>query len=417
MGWNGDINVFVRAAVWLSDVHEFLRRHLRAMRDLQAPSGRFTDVAPVGHGFGGTLWGSAGVVLPWELFRHYGDTTLLREHYPAMRAYVDYLESKQNADGILLEGPLGDWLSPEHERNDNTLLWKAYQVYLLRIVAKCAFILGETNDVVRFNHQYGSQRAFLEAFYFRRADGLSIHSGANAPRFGPPPPVPPRRGDTVDTQASYAIPLAFGLLNEPVASRAAAQLDRAIRRENRDDGGTLRPAYSLMTGFIGTAAVANALTDYGYDSTAYRLLQRETYPSWLYLVKNGATTIWERLNSYTHDDGFGGNNAMNSFNHYAFGAVADWMYRYCLGYSTRHGRRFSEFCPRAHPRSDGADDLCTGALRFALRTDRKQLGTRCERGGALPVRGTAEYGSRVAGTGTSDGSGRIGAGADSGAGR
>ncbi|HMB64126.1 MAG TPA: alpha-L-rhamnosidase C-terminal domain-containing protein, partial [Eudoraea sp.] len=105
----------------------------------------------------------------------------------------------------------------------------------------------------------------------------------------------------------------------------------SIKRQNEDDLGILRPAYSLMTGFIGTASLNHALSENGKDEIAYRLLQQTSYPSWLYSVKNGATTIWERLNSYTVENGFGGNNSMNSFNHYSFGAVASWMYNYSLG--------------------------------------------------------------------------------------
>ena len=98
-----------------------------------------------------------------------------------------------------------------------------------------------------------------------------------------------------------------------------------------DESGVIRPAYSLMTGFIGTAWILKALSDTGHDDAAWRLLQSKTYPSWLYSVKNGATTIWERLDSYTAERGFGGNNSMNSFNHYSFGAVGDWMLEYAAG--------------------------------------------------------------------------------------
>jgi len=98
-----------------------------------------------------------------------------------------------------------------------------------------------------------------------------------------------------------------------------------------DDGGVLRPEYSLMTGFIGTAWISKALSDHGYNEQAYRLLQNNQYPSWLYSIDQGATTIWERLNGYTVENGFGGNNSMNSFNHYSFGAVGQWMIAYSLG--------------------------------------------------------------------------------------
>jgi alpha-L-rhamnosidase len=135
----------------------------------------------------------------------------------------------------------------------------------------------------------------------------------------------------VDTQASYAIPLALGIFDATNKPFAVAGLVETVKRSNTDDGGVARPPYSLMTGFIGTASISEALAANGHHAEAYRLLTQKTYPSWLYSVANGATTIWERLNSYTVENGFGGNNSMNSFNHYSFGAVAAWMYNHSLG--------------------------------------------------------------------------------------
>lgn len=192
LGWAGDISVFSRTSTYLADVSQFLRRYLQAMRDVQRKDGRFADVAPLGVGFGGLLWGSAGITVPWEIYQQYGDEAVLSEHY------------------------------------------------------------------------------------------------------------------------------ALNLVN-------------TVKRENTGDDGKTYPQYSLMTGFIGTAWISKALSDNGYDDVAYNLLQQTSYPSWLYSVEQGATTIWERLNSYTHVDGFGENNRMNSFNHYSFGAVGAWMYAYSLG--------------------------------------------------------------------------------------
>lgn len=331
MGWNGDINVFSRAATWLTDANQFLKRHLRAMRDMQADNGRFSDVAPVGNGFGGTLWGSAGIVVAWETYRQYGDLSLLEEHYEAMKSYVQFLASKQNEVGVLVEGPLGDWLSPENGKNDNTLLWTAYQVHNLAIMQEVAKLLGKTAEAEEFGAQLADRKAFFNATYVHPETGKTVHSGVIARGFGPPNPNPPKKGDEIDTQASYAIPLAFGVFEEKYQPLAIEHLAQAISRKNTDDLGVERPPYSLMTGFIGTASIGEALSENSHDELAYQLLQTETYPSWLYPVKNGATTIWERLNSYTIENGFGGNNSMNSFNHYSFGAIAAWMYNYSLG--------------------------------------------------------------------------------------
>lgn len=354
MGWNGDINVFSRAATWLTDANQFLKRHLRAMRDMQDANGRFSDVAPVGNGFGGTLWGSAGIVVAWETYQQYGDQSLLEEHYEGMKSYVQFLASKQNEMGILQEGPLGDWLSPENSKNDNTLLWTAYQLHNLDIMQQVAELLGKTADADHFRKQYTARKDFFNAIYVEKESGKTVHSGVVSRGFGPPNPNPPKKGDWMDTQASYAIPLAFEVFEEKYKSQAVEHLTQAITRKNTDDLGVERPAYSLMTGFIGTASIGEALSENGKDGLVYRLLQTETYPSWLYPVKNGATTIWERLNSYTIEDGFGGNNSMNSFNHYSFGAIAAWMYNYSLGIQ-RHPDHpgFKQFILRPTPDPSG----------------------------------------------------------------
>lgn len=333
MGWSGDINVFAKAATFLGHVEPFLRRHLLAMRDMQAANGRFTDVAPVGGGFGGTLWGSAGIVVPWEIYQQYGDLAVLSEHYGAMKNYVAFLAGKETENGVLDEGPLGDWLSPENAKNDNTALWNAYQVYNLDILAKTAQLLGKEDEASEFRRQYNQRKAFFNQTYVDPVTHRTIHTGHAGFRFGPPPPEDqrPKAGDIVDTQASYAIPLALHVFNEAHMPFAITHLADAVSRKNTDDTGKVRPQYSLMTGFIGTASLSEALSAHGKHAEAYRLLQQTSYPSWLYSVINGATTIWERLNSYTVEEGFGGNNSMNSFNHYSFGAVLAWMYNYSLG--------------------------------------------------------------------------------------
>jgi len=334
MGWSGDLNVFVEMATYLADIGPFLRRHMIAMRDLQRENGRFPDVAPVTGGFGGILWGSAGVKVPWESYQQFGDINILEENYPAMKAYVDFLATRTDPNtGILDEGPLGDWLSPENNKNDNTLLWTAYQVRCLEIVAETAQLLGNEDDFNKYEDLRKSRKAFFNEKYIDSETHKTIHSGHQGFRFGPPPPENerPKPSDLVDTQASYVIPLAFDVVNEKHKAAVVQHLLNTVSRKNSDDSGVERPEYSLMTGFIGTASLNEALSSNGHHEEAYKLLQQKTYPSWLYPVINGATTIWERLNSYTLENGFGGNNSMNSFNHYAFGAVGSWMYNYVIG--------------------------------------------------------------------------------------
>ncbi|HEY0109728.1 MAG TPA: family 78 glycoside hydrolase catalytic domain, partial [Fibrella sp.] len=336
MGWSGDISVFSRSATYLTNADLFLRRHLLAMRDVQAENGRFTDVAPMGGGFGGTLWGSAGIVVAWETYRQYGDVMLLKEHYDAMKRYTQFLESKVDKQtGILNEGPLGDWLSPENNKNDNTLFWMAYYAYDLGIMSKVATLLGKNDDAAQFLKRHNEIKSVWNEVYIDKATHKTIKSGVITAAMGPPSQQPQaqqsNKGQLIDTQASYAIPLAVGVVNEENKPFAVRYLNESIERKNKDDGGIERPAYSLMTGFIGTASITEALSENGHSATAYQLLQQKEYPSWLYSVVNGATSIWERLNSYTVENGFGGNNSMNSFNHYSFGAVAAWMYNNSLG--------------------------------------------------------------------------------------
>ncbi len=318
MGWAGDLNVFGNTAVYLANSDNFLRQHMLAMRDTQASDGRFTDTAPMGHGAGGFIWGSAGVQIPWQLYLQYGDTTVLAEHYDAMKAYVDYMLSCRQADGLYKEAKglpgLGDWLGPENSKNEPQYLWQAYGVSNLEILCKAAEKLGKSDDASKYHALYEQCKSYFND-KFINAEGKAYSSA----------------GLSMDTQTAYAVPLALGVVDKTKKAKVGENLLDTVVRSNMDDLKQMRPAYSLMTGFIGTAAISHALSMTGNGAAAYKLLQNDQYPSWLYPVKNGATSIWERLDSYTKDRGFGGNNSMNSFNHYSFGAVGAWMMDTSLG--------------------------------------------------------------------------------------
>jgi alpha-L-rhamnosidase len=333
MGWSGDISVFSRTATYVSNADQFLTRHMYAMRDVQAPSGRFTDVAPVGGGFGGVLWGSAGIVVPWEAYLQYKDVALLEQHYSAMAAYAAYLEKALDPKtGLSTDGLLGDWLGPQNDLLGSAFLSTAYHAYDLGIMAKVADVLGKPGDAATYRRQYEKRKAFFNST-FVNADHKTLATGSGG--FGPAPRASaPGQGPefrVADTQSSYAVPLAMGLFDADTAARMAQNLAASVTRENKDDAGVVRPPYSLMTGFIGTSWISKALSQSGHVDLAYRLLQNDRYPSWLYAIEQGATTIWERLNGYTVENGFGGNNSMNSFNHYSFGAVGQWMLAHSLG--------------------------------------------------------------------------------------
>jgi alpha-L-rhamnosidase len=343
MGWSGDISVFSRTATYMGDIPQFLRRHILALRDTQRGDGRFADVAPLGGGFGGILWGSAGITVPWENYLQYNDRRTLEEHYEAMKAYIDYLLAYIDPDtGILTEGNLGDWLGPEQEKNDNSLLWEACFVFDLELMRRTADALGRKEDAARFDRLRRERKAFFNQTYFDHATGETVHSGFRQPE---------RKGTPVGTQTSYLLPLAFDICDEEIKPLAVKQLKARIENAN--------PPYSLMTGFIGTAWINRVLSELGCSYAAYRILQQTSYPSWLYSVEQGATTIWERLNSYTREQGFGGNNAMNSFNHYSFGSVGSWMCNYSLGIErdeTRPGFKHFVLQPEPDP---------TGEMTFA----------------------------------------------------
>lgn len=327
LGWAGDISVFSRTATYLADVPQFLRRYLRSMRDVQREDGRFPDIAPLGGGFGGMLWGSAGITVPWECYQQYGDKVLLAEHYNAMKRYISYILAKtiEPKTNLLVQnrawGDLCDWLGLEDNRNDKSLLWEAYFIYDLDLMSKIATILDKTADAEEYRKLYYDRKAFFNSTYLQPETRKTIHSAF----------IPEKQGTLVDTQTSYVLPLVFGIIDEEDKPKFIKNLMETIVRENKTEQGKECLPYSLMTGFIGTAWISKALSDNGCSEAAYRLLQQTNYPSWLYSVEQGATTIWERLNSYTHEDGFGGNNRMNSFNHYSFGAVGAWMYNYSLG--------------------------------------------------------------------------------------
>lgn len=329
MGWTGDINVFGRSAAYISDSSQFLRRYLQAMRDTQSYAGRYPDIAPIGGGFGGILWGSAGITLPWEAYWQFSDLGLLTEHYPSMKAYMDFLDGVIDpTTGFITDDGLGDWLGPQHKQIGSAFLATAYHIYILNIMQHVATILGYPEQAAKFQGQYRERKVFFNNTFVstdKKARGWLTYGNIWEPSDRTP------EFKTADTQSAYAVGLALGAFDDSIKAVMADNLNRTVTRKNKDDEGIERPEYSLMTGFISTAWIADALTDNGYSDTAYKLIQSETYPSWLYSVVQGATTIWERLNGYTVEHGFAGNNGMNSFNHYSFGAVAQWMMCHSAG--------------------------------------------------------------------------------------
>lgn len=203
----------------------------------------------------------------------------------------------------------------EDGKNDKLLLWGAYFIHDLDIMHKTVSALGNREDACWYARIRDAREDFFCRTYLQPQTYLTVFSALELSKERQP----------ADTQVSYALALAFSITDSLLRTRIAANLANTLMRENIADDGMRCPPYTLMTGFIGTPRINRALSDNGYSASAYRLLQQTKYLSWFYPVEQGTTSIWERLNSYTHINGFGGNTRLNSFNHYSFGSVEIWM--------------------------------------------------------------------------------------------
>jgi alpha-L-rhamnosidase len=331
LGWTGDIAVFAPTAAFLFDVEGFLRDWLADLAaEQRAADGRVPFVVPDSLKYGseefGTpestaIWGDAAVWVPWALWQAYGKRDVLTDAYESMAAHVRRVESLLSETGLWDRGfQFGDWLDPTAPP-DNPGLAKADEsvvatacIYLsARIVAETAAILGYAEDAEHFAALAERTRAAFNQHYVF-GDG-TIHS---------------------DAPTVYALAIVFGLLDRPVQSLAGDRLAELVA-----EGG-----YRIATGFAGTPYVTDALTATGHLDDAYRLLLQRECPSWLYPVTMGATTIWERWDSMLPDRTINPGR-MTSFNHYALGAVADWMHRVVLGIApTQPGYRAVRVAPR-----------------------------------------------------------------------
>lgn len=316
MGWSGDLSVFSPSLAYIFNGTNFFRTHLTNIHDCISKEGVYPAIAPVGGGFGGPLWESVGVVIPWQSYLQYGDKETLAKYYPDMKRYVEYVLNNyiDPTTGFYQSNPLfpglGDWLGFELGRNDDSMIFDSYLVYELDIMMNAAEALGFYNDAEFWEKEKKKRKDFIVSNYFDE-NGHTV-------KYGEPDKL-------VDTQTSYALPLVFDILPENQRELVAKNLVNSVSRKSVGDDGKLYPENSLMTGFIGTAWISKALSSVGRHDLAYDLLLNEQFPSWLYPVTLDATTIWERLNSLTKEDGLGGNNHMNSFNHYAYGSVLNWL--------------------------------------------------------------------------------------------
>ncbi len=318
LGWMADAQVFWRTASYNMDLAAFTRKFGADMRGTQAGTAMYGIYAPgtsqpnTGYGAG---WSDAGVIIPWTSWLQTGDTRVIEQNWAGMERYLAAIEA-ENPDGLWKNSgiPFGDWLSPEG-RTDQVLVATAYWAYDVTLMREMAQATGRSADAERYAQLFGKIRAVFQK-QFVHEDGFVAGADNSPSPFGEIN-NPNAKSKGGDTQTGYVLALHMNLLPENLRAAAAQKLVDKIEA----NGGL------LATGFLGTPYLLEELTKTGHADTAYKLLLNTRYPSWGYLVEHGATTTWERWNGDQMKD----DPSMNSYNHYAYGAVADWIYRYAAG--------------------------------------------------------------------------------------
>jgi alpha-L-rhamnosidase len=306
LGWTGDAQVFCRTAAFNRNVDRFFSKWLKDVEAAQLPNGAVPQMVPdIFKGWAGSAgWGDVITVVPSVLYEVYGDKRVLEEAYPHMKAWVNFM-TDNSVNGLWNKGfQFGDWLSyrtdglPDRSAlTDNGLVAQAYFAYSTQLVINAGKVLGHPDDVAHYEELLvGVKAAFLREYLTRNGRLAS------------------------NTQTAYTLALQFDLLPDAIRAEAARRLAENVLSYN----------YHLTTGFLGTPFICGVLSRFGYDDVAYKLLLQDTYPSWLYPVKMGATTIWERWDGIK-PDGSLQDPAMNSFNHYAYGAIGDFLYETVAG--------------------------------------------------------------------------------------
>ncbi len=287
LGWTGDAQAYIRAACFNSDVQSFFRKWLVDLEDAQRPNGDFPRFAPSlsGAGSGGAAWADAGVICPWALYEFYGDQALLERQYESMKRFIEFREKNYKYHGF------GDWLHLG-EPTSKKLISIAYTAGSAKILSEIATVLKEKSDARQYEKIYES---FRKTFNREFVDKKGRIEG--------------------DTQTAYVLALGFDLLDEKERVLAEEGLIEKIEEANGH----------LTTGFVGTRDLMNVFSKIGRTDVAYRLLLNDTFPSWLFSVKHGATSIWEHWDGWTPEDGLL-DVRDNSFSHYTYGSVGQWMF-------------------------------------------------------------------------------------------
>ncbi len=314
LGWTGDAQAFCRTAAFNFDVSSFFTKWLKDVAADQKPGGEVPDVIPdilnkqdAETASPSAGWGDVAVIAPWTMYKVYGDKKLLETQYPSMKAWVEYIRKKAG-DSYLWKGgsKYGDWLFYHPPVNNHTaadgytdpdFIATAFYAYSASLVASAAKELGRADDEKLYNDIFNNIRNVFNYEYVTPSGRVGTNS-----------------------QTSYILALMFNLLPDDLRENATRFLVADIKKRNNH----------LSTGFLGTPYICHILSQNGFTDVAYDLLLQESYPSWLYPVKMGATTIWERWDGQKTDSTFQ-DPGMNSFNHYAYGAIGDWMYRVSAG--------------------------------------------------------------------------------------
>lgn len=301
-GWTGDAQIYVKAATYNADVAAFFTKWLRELMESQRPSGTFPGYAPFPFQTGwdfGTAWCDAGIICPWTIWQAYGDTRIVEACWQQMTRFMEWREStSENYLGIKHGNHWGDWLA-QGEHTPIDYIDTIYFASSTQMMAEMAEAIGRDEEAEAYRDLFAKIRQAFQEKYIHAEGSL-----------------------TVDTQTAYALALAANLVPEEDRAELGNRLaERIAANGNR-----------MATGFLGTRWLLPTLSDTGHHDLASFLLQSREFPSWGYEVDQGATTIWERWDSYTKEDGFGRHNAaMNSFSHYAFGAACEWMFAYLAG--------------------------------------------------------------------------------------
>ncbi len=307
LGWTGDAQAFCRTAAFNMDVAAFFTKWLKDVAADQQADGAVPFVIPdvLRNNATSAGWGDVATIAPWTMYQVYGDKRILETQYPSMKAYVEYIRKKAGDSYMWKDGSVfGDWLfykSMRQTENDGytnpDMIATMFYAYSAHLLAQAAAVLGKTEDVQTYNAVFEKVKEAFNKNYVTAEGRIASES-----------------------QTSYVLALHFGLLPEALRPKATDYLVADIKERGNH----------LSTGFLGTPYLCHVLTANGRTDVAYDLLLQQTFPSWLYPVKMGATTIWERWDGQKTDSTFQ-DVGMNSFNHYAYGAIGDWMYRVAAG--------------------------------------------------------------------------------------